>query len=138
MRSSNPSEATLCNFAFGALYAFDRAIALGYLDLWHDEHRHAQNEKISKRQAKEVTHLADHLSAGRSLPSGSWLAGYYYNDALIRTDVCYEQLVRYSGKIKSKSDRIEREELQDLAIKHGLQKDLMCRGGKGCEKTLTL
>jgi hypothetical protein len=49
----------------------------------------------------------------------------YYNDALIRTDVCYEQLAQYSGKIKSKSDRIEREELQDLAIKHGSKNDLI-------------
>jgi hypothetical protein len=49
----------------------------------------------------------------------------YYNDALIRTDVYYEQLAQYSGKIKSKSDRIEREELQDLAIKHGSKNDLI-------------
>jgi hypothetical protein len=125
MRSRNPSEATLYNFAFGALYAFERAIALGYLDQWHEEHRRVQAEKISKSRAREVTHLAAHLSAGRSLPSGRWLAGYYYNDALIRTDVCYEQLARYSGKVRSKSDRIEREELQDLAINHGLKKDLI-------------
>lgn len=125
MKPRNPSEATLYNFAFGALYAFQRAIALEYLDQWRQEHGRVQTERISKRRAREVRHLANHLSAGRSLPSGRWLAGYYFNDALIRADVCYEQLARYSGKVKNKSERIEREELLTLAIKHGLQKDLI-------------
>ena len=32
MKPRSPSEATLYNFAFGALYAFNKAIDLGYLE----------------------------------------------------------------------------------------------------------
>lgn len=127
MRPKSPSESTLYNFAFGSLYAFERAIDLGYFNQWRKEGegKRIETEKISMRRARQVKLQANHLKIGDSVTPGEWLAGYYYNDALIRTDVCYEQLARYSGRVREKSERKKREELEKLAIDRGLRKDLI-------------
>jgi|LNFM01.1.fsa_nt_gb hypothetical protein len=128
MKPSIPAESTLYNFAFGSLYAFERAIDLGYLNQWRKkegEGNRSQMEKISMRRARQVKQQANHLMAGRSVTPGEWLAGYYYNDALIRTDVCFEQLARFYGRVRRKSERKERKELERLAIDRGLPNDLI-------------
>jgi hypothetical protein len=98
-----PSESTLYNFAFGALYAFGRAIALDYLPQYRQETSLTQKKaiQVSMERAKEVSKLAANL-VNETVPlekafptSGNWLAGFYYNDALVRVDICYEQVTRY-------------------------------------------
>jgi hypothetical protein len=96
-----PAESTLYNFAFGALYAFGRAVALDYLVQYPQDTSLAITKAVSMERAKEVSQLAANLAKEtvpleKALPaSGNWLAGYYYNDALLRIDVCYEQVTRY-------------------------------------------
>lgn len=91
----------MCNFAFGALYAFGRAVSLEYLAQYRQETSPASRDPVSKQRAVEVSQLAaslakENVPLGKALPvSGKWLAGYYYNDALLRIDVCYEQVTRY-------------------------------------------
>jgi hypothetical protein len=95
------AECTLYNFAFGVLYAFGRAVSLEYLTQYGEELSHSPSIPVSKQRATEVSQLAANLASenvplGNALPaSGKWLAGYYYNDALLRVDVCYEQVTRY-------------------------------------------
>jgi hypothetical protein len=96
-----PAESTLYNFAFGALYAFGRAVALDYLVQHPQDTSLAKTKRVSMERAKEVSQFAANLAKEtvpleKALPvSGNWLAGYYYNDALLRIDVCYEQVTRY-------------------------------------------
>lgn len=96
-----PAECTLCNFAFGALYAFSKAVSLEYLAQYDEEISPSPSIPVSRQRATEVSQLAANLAKenvplGMALPtSGKWLAGYYYNDALLRIDVCYEQVTRY-------------------------------------------
>ena len=125
MKPRSPSESTLYNFSFGALYAFKMAIDLGYLDQRRKESGRIDTELLSMRRARQVKKLALNLSEDRNLPSVDWFAGYYYNDALIRTDICYEQLARFSGKVKRSGNHKDRKELEDLAIKNGLRKALI-------------
>ena len=87
MKPRSPSEATLYNFAFGALYAFNKAIDLGYLEQWSKKKR-GDTELLSMRRARQVKQLAGSLSAGLVLTELDWQAGYYYNDALLRADLC--------------------------------------------------
>lgn len=125
MKPRSPSEATLYNFAFGALYAFDKAIEFGYLEQWNKENKRRDTEPLSMKRARQVRQLAANLSTDRSLPIVDWFDGYYYNDMLLRTDLGYEQLARFKGKVRAKGDRKGRKELEALAIKHGLREDLI-------------
>lgn len=101
VQPKNAASYTLCNFAFGALYAFGRAVSLEYLVQYDEEVSPSPSISVSRQRATEVSHLAADLAKedvplGKALPtSGRWLAGYYYNDALLRIDVCYEQVTRY-------------------------------------------
>jgi hypothetical protein len=86
-------QSTLYNFAFGALYAFARSIELKFVDQYQ---REKNNNNLSLNRALEVKRLAKVLAEIGRLPTdGPWLAGHYYNSALLRVDVCYEQAVRY-------------------------------------------
>ncbi len=77
-----PAECTLCNFAFGALYAFGRAVSLVYLAQYRQETSPASRDPVSKQRAVEVSQLAaslakENVPLGKALPvSGKWLAGY--------------------------------------------------------------
>lgn len=86
-------EATLYNFAFGALCPFARAVELGFVKQ-HEQEKN--NNDLSLDRAREVKRRAKVLAESGTLPpAGPWLAGHYYNSALLRVDVCYEQAVRY-------------------------------------------
>ncbi len=124
LRPANPAQSTLFNFGFGALYAYKKALESGCLDQCNSKSIRGYVEKISMRRARQVGLLArDYLSKDRSIPNHcEWLAGFYYNDALIRLDVCYEQLARYAGKVKRD---LHRDKLEELAISNGLRKNLI-------------
>lgn len=126
LKPKSPSESTLYNFAFGALYALERAIALEYPGQGHKLGMQRNVERLSMKRAREVKGLARCLREGRDMHSKDWLAGYFYNDALIRTDICYEQLARFMGKVKDKGERLDWKKLQARAIKGGLLEHHIC------------
>ena len=101
VQPESPAESTLYNFAFGALYAFGRAVALDYCIHYRQGTSLAKTKTVSMKRADEAAKLAANLAKEtmplqKALPaSGQWLAGYYYNDALLGIDVCYEQVTRY-------------------------------------------
>jgi len=89
MNPKNHGERTAYNFAFGALHAFARAKELGFPEI-------RPERGTSKQRTEEVRRIAANMSNCSSIAeSGPWLAGFYYNDVLLRCDVCYEHLVRY-------------------------------------------
>lgn len=110
VQPESPAESTLYNFAFGALYAFGRAVALDYCIHYRQGTSLAKTKTVSKERAAEAATLAANLAnetvpLEKALPaSGKWLAGYYYNDALLRIDVCYEQVTRYFLKEQGFAD----------------------------------
>ena len=54
------------------------------------------NNDLSLDRAREVKRRAKVLAESGTLPpAGPWLAGHYYNSALLRVDVCFEKAVRY-------------------------------------------
>jgi hypothetical protein len=93
LSSDTKPQSTLYNFAFGALYAFARAVELEFVDQFE---REKNDDDVSKKRAAEVKLRATVLAEKGTLPiDGPWLAGHYYNSALLRVDICYEQAVRY-------------------------------------------
>jgi hypothetical protein len=88
LSSASPAQSTLFNFGFGALFAYKNALESGYLDQCNGKRMRGHVEKISMRRARQVGLLArDYLSKDRPIPDRcEWLAGFYYNDALIRLD----------------------------------------------------
>ena len=89
MTPENHGERTAYNFAFGALHAFARAKELNL--------RETKPERgTSKQRTEEVRRIAGSMAtSGYIVQNGPWLAGFYYNDVLLRCDVCYEHLLRY-------------------------------------------
>ena len=88
----DPEQATLYNFGFGAIYALARAEELGYTS-------HARAPGIGMQRSREVKRCATAMMGRDQLPrKGKWLAGFYFNDALIRADVSYEHVTRYFTK----------------------------------------
>jgi hypothetical protein len=127
MKPKSPATSTLYNFGFGTVFAFKKAIEAGYLNRAIKTRLRRYDEQLSMQRAREAkTLLREYLSKGLDLPNrGPWQAGYFYNDALIRMDVCYEQLARYMGRIKNKRDYLYREELEQRAIDGGLNRALI-------------
>ena len=82
----NDEEYRIFTFALGAIYAAANAEALDFSHTTEPE----PGELV--RQAQSVLNS---LATG-DMPRGNrWTAGYYFNDALFRTDVAFERLVRY-------------------------------------------
>jgi hypothetical protein len=89
MNPKNHGERTTYNFAFGALYAFARAKELGVPET-------RPERGTSKQRTEKVRRITANMANCSSIvQNGPWLAGFYYNDVLLRCDVCYEHLVRY-------------------------------------------
>ena len=85
----NHGERTAYNFAFGALHAFARANELNLCAT-------KPKRGTSKQRTEEVRSIAARMaSSAYIVQDGPWLAGFYYNDVLLRCDVCYEHLLRY-------------------------------------------
>ena len=94
VRPKDPQQATIYNFVFGALYALARAEELGFPT-------HGYGPGIGMQRSREVALRAIALkNLGRVPRTGHWLAGFYFNDALIRADVCYEHVTRFFTKKK--------------------------------------
>ena len=90
LQALNPSssqQTTPMNFAVGALYALRRAHELGYVSK-NDLGR-------GFRMWSEAKQICQALESIGTLPeTGAWLAGYFFNDGIIRISVAYEHLLR--------------------------------------------
>jgi len=83
----NDEERRIFTFALGAIYAASWAEALGYSDTTEP------NAAELVDQARRP--VLDGLAKGIRPHEGRWVAGFYFNDALFRTDVAFERLIRY-------------------------------------------
>lgn len=85
-------EASILALTFGAVYATALAEQLGY---------DVRKSNGGKDLVKETTSLVETMVKDRAVPFDPktpegrfWLAGFYFNDALVRTDVAFEWLAR--------------------------------------------
>jgi hypothetical protein len=93
-------QTTPLNFAVGALHALAMAHALKY-----DGRAEAGR---GRRMWQLASTIAQNLSHGGELPTaGEWLAGYYFNDAIIRIAVSFEHIVRHVTNRHSRKDNID-------------------------------
>jgi hypothetical protein len=83
---STPEQSTPFNFAVGAVYALSRALELNYSDV----HELGRGMRMWQ-EAKDLCHL---IECGSPPKEGEWLAGYFFNDAIMRIAVAYEHLIR--------------------------------------------
>jgi hypothetical protein len=87
----NDELTTPLNFAVGALYALVKAHALKY----------DGNTQVGRgrRMWQSASRIAENLALVGELPTAEeWLAGYYFNDGIIRIAVSFEHIVRYVTK----------------------------------------
>ncbi len=95
MKPTGIQQETIYNFAFGALYALAKAERAGYPK---------QSEQLNRsaHRAIEVSTLASEMANKKRVPKarrGEWLGGFYFNDALFRSMVTLEHLLRYYTRL---------------------------------------
>jgi|RhiMethySRZTD1v2_1073278.scaffolds.fasta_scaffold01410_6 hypothetical protein len=97
LNPSSPQQTTPMNFAVGALYALRRAHELDYVSK-NDLGR-------GLRMWSEAKHICQALEGVGTIPeAGAWLAGYFFNDGIIRISVAYEHLLREATGATDKDD----------------------------------
>lgn len=86
-------QSTPVNFAVGALLALAKAAQLDYPSL-------KSRDTGGMRMWGKAKGICLEIERGRDLPTyGEWLAGYYFNDGIIRIAVSYEHIVRHVTKL---------------------------------------
>ncbi len=101
MTPKGTEQETYFNFAFGALYALARAEELGY------NHQNKTRGKSTRRSAAVAQVATRMAQRGVMTWKGEWVAGYFYNDALLRADIAYEHILRYrTGQKKANGPRL--------------------------------
>ena len=84
---SSPQQTTPFNFAVGAMYSLRRAEELCHVS--------KLDPGRGLRMAVEAKQICQILATASTLPErGEWLAGYFFNDGIVRIAVAYEHLVR--------------------------------------------
>ena len=90
---SDPRHSSLYNFALGAIYSLARAEQLGYP-------RQSQEPGRVWRRMEEAKELVLRMLVDDQPPEqGEWLAGFYFNDAIVRLDLAFEHILRYVGNL---------------------------------------
>lgn len=90
---SDPLQSSLYNFALGAIYSLARAEQLGYP-------RQSQEPDWVWRRMEEAKGLVLRMLVdGQPPEQGEWLAGFYFNDAIVRLDLAFEHILRYVGNL---------------------------------------
>ncbi len=109
---SSGQQSTPLNFAVGALLALTKAEQLDYPSLKSSGTR-------GLRMWRKAKGICLEIERGLDLPThGEWLAGYYFNDGIIRIAVAYEHIVRHVTKLHGNESfrRLKRE-----AVREGLK-----------------
>jgi len=90
-------EASILALTFGAVYASALAEKYGYT---------VRKSRGGNDLVKEITPLLNNTVHNRIVPfdpytpeENSWLAGLYFNDALVRADIAFEWTARYVGGV---------------------------------------
>jgi len=90
---SDARQSCLYNFVLGAIYSLARAEELGY------PHQPQEPGRVWRRMEEAEMLVARMLVEDRTPERGEWLAGYYFNDAIIRLDLAFEHILRYVGNL---------------------------------------
>jgi len=102
-------QTTPYNFAVGAVYALRRA----------EELSHVSKQDIGRglRMAMEAKQICQILTTASTLPErGEWLAGYFFNDGIVRVAVAYEHLVRETTRTGD-NEEYDIEEVKQLGFR---------------------
>jgi len=114
LKPTSSQESTPLNFSVGALFALIQAEQLKYLSQRHFSGR-------GLRMWEKAKGLCSKIERGEQLlERGDWLAGFFFNDAIVRIDVAFEHIVRHSIKMYGP---IEHRKLIDRAGRHGFKKE---------------
>ncbi len=90
---SDPRHSSLYNFALGAIYSLARAEQLGY------PQQSQEPGRVWRRMEEAKELVLRMLGEDRPPDQGDWLAGYYFNDAILRLDLAFEHILRYVGNV---------------------------------------
>jgi len=91
----------------GAAFSLRKAHQLGF------------NAAESSRYDDELDSAAQQIAANKLPEEGDWLAGFYFNSALMRIAAAYHILLKRMLDINDKQD-LSRKALKDMAIKNRL------------------
>jgi hypothetical protein len=83
----SPELAHTFSFLTGAVYALREAHARGH----RDRADYGEGDRLGHLSRVET--VIDAMS-GDCQPEGVWVAGFYYNAAIMRIDACYERLLK--------------------------------------------
>ena len=108
-------QSTPLNFGFGAIFALQKAEMLGY--------KSGSEPGRGRRIWKQAKQLCRDMAVEAPLPSdGEWLAGYFFNDGIIRIAFGFEQLVRMETTLHEERSI---EQLRTRAIAEGFSEKWM-------------
>jgi hypothetical protein len=102
LRTAESQDLGLISVAVGAIYAVKSAVKLGYSGL-----RSTRTQQVHVRKAAEA------LGRGGTPRTSVYLAGYYFNDSLLRLDIAYEGVLR---RITREGGDARSDELIELAV----------------------
>jgi hypothetical protein len=87
LTASSGQQSTPLNFAFGAIFALQKAEKL--------EYKSQDEPGRGLRMWEQARQLCQEMANESPLPTdGEWLAGYFFNDGVVRITVAFEHLVR--------------------------------------------
>lgn len=115
LTASSGQQSTPLNFAVGAVLALLKAEALGY----------KSEEEVGRglRIWEQAKQLCQQIAGEATLPTeGEWLAGYFFNDGIIRIAVAFEHLVRQETNLYGHEHF---DEMKSKAIDEGLTEEWM-------------
>lgn len=90
---SDPRQSSLYNFTLGAIYSLARAEELGYPGQSQESGRVWRRMDEAKEMALRM------LGEDQPPERGEWLAGFYFNDAIVRLDLAFEHILRCVGNL---------------------------------------
>jgi hypothetical protein len=102
LRTVESEDLGLISVAVGAVYAVKAAAKSGY-----------SGRSSHRTQQGHVRKVAEALARGETPQTDVYLAGYYFNDSLLRLDIAYEGVLRRITRQRGGDKRIA--DLIDLA-----------------------
>jgi hypothetical protein len=120
LSSEFPQLTHTFNFMLGAVRSLREAQALGHRS-------RARYDEKDRRQHLKQLHRAINAVAQGDTPPSVWVAGFYYNSAIMRIDACHERFLKAMLEavgVEAKSVRKTRGETDTDALARRLQQSL--------------
>jgi hypothetical protein len=115
LTASSGQQSTPLNFAVGAVFALLKAESLNY--------RSQDEVGRGRRIWEQAKQLCQQIAGEAALPTeGDWLAGYFFNDGIVRVAVAFEHLVRQETKLHGHEHF---ETMRNAAIAEGFTEEWM-------------